>query len=198
MNSYEHAAKSREVPGRTEARPPLQATRLIGQMRERLRYLHYSYRTEESYVYWAKFYIRFHGLKHPRNLGKGDVEAFLTMLATQRKVSVSTHRQALSSLLFMYKEVLVQELPWLQEIGRPTPKRRIPAVLTIGEVQRLLSHLDGEPALLARLLYGTGMRLNEGLALRTKDIDFERHAIIVREGKGSKDRVVMLPEPAYA
>ena len=189
MNSYEKAAKPRNLI----FRPPLQAPRLIGQVRERLRYLHYSYRTEQSYVHWAKFFIHFHGLKHPRDLGKPEVEAFLTMLATQRKVSVATHRQALSALLFLYKEVLAQELPWLQEIGRPLPKRRIPAVLTVPEVQRLFAFMDGEPALLARLLYGTGMRLMEGLGLRTKDVDFDRQAIIVREGKGSKDRVVMLP-----
>ena len=189
MYSSENPAKTR-----TQGfRPPLQATRLLGQLRERLRYLHYSYRTEETYVHWARFYIHFHGLRHPRDLGKAEVEAFLTMLATQRKVSVSTHRQALSALLFLYKEVLAQQLPWLDEIGRPLPKRRIPAVLTVAEVQRLLAFIDGQPALLARLLYGTGMRLMEGLALRTKDVDFDRHAIVVREGKGAKDRVVMLP-----
>lgn len=174
-------------------RPPLRATRILGQLRERLRYLHYSFRTEQSYVSWTRHFIHFHGLKHPRELGKADVEAFLTMLATQRKVSVSTHRQALSALLFLYKEVLGQQLPWLDEIGRPTPKRRIPSVLTGIEVQRLLAVMDGDTGLLARLLYGTGMRLMEGLSLRVKDLDFDRRAIVVREGKGAKDRVVMLP-----
>jgi integron integrase len=108
-------------------------------------------------------------------------------------VSVSTHRQALSALLFLYKEVLSQDLPWLGEIGRPVPKRRIPSVLTVAEVQRLLALLDGEVGLLARLLYGSGMRLMECLSLRVKDVDFARHTIVVREGKGGKDRVVMLP-----
>jgi integron integrase len=171
----------------------LQSARLLGQLRDRLRYLHYSLRTEQSYVYWAKFFVHFHGLRHPRDLGKPEVEAFLTMLATERKVSVSTHRQALSALLFLYKEVLASELPWLQEIGRPVRKRRIPAVLSQIECQRLLSTMEGEAGLLARLLYGTGMRLAEGLSLRVKDVDFDRRVIVVREGKGAKDRVVMLP-----
>jgi len=174
-------------------RPPLRSARLLGQLRERLRYLHYSLRTEQSYVYWTKFFVHFHALKHPRDLGKPQVEAFLTMLATERKVSVSTHRQALSALLFLYKEVLASELPWLQEIGRPVRKRRIPAVLSVLECQRLLSAIEGEAGLLARLLYGTGMRLAKGLSLRVKDLDFERRVIVVREGKGAKDRVVMLP-----
>lgn len=179
-------------------RPPLQSTRLLGQLRERIRYLHYSLRTEDAYVYWARAFIHFHGLKHPRDLGKAGVEAFLTMLATERKVSASKHRQALSALVFLYKEVLGQELPWLDEIGRPIPKKRIPAVLSVPEVQRLLSFMDGEAGLLARLLYGTGMRLMEGLSVRVKDIDFDRHAIVVREGKGAKDRVVMLPRALEA
>ena len=167
-------------------------------MRERLRYLHYSLRTEQAYLYWVRWFIRFHGLRHPRSMGRLEVEAFLTMLATGRKVSVSTHRQALSALLFLYKEVLCQELPWLQEIGRPVAARRIPTVMTVPEVERVLGFMEGQAGLLARLLYGTGMRLMEGLSLRVKDVDFARHAIIVREGKGSKDRVVMLPRSLAA
>jgi integron integrase len=165
----------------------------LGQLRERLRYLHYSLRTEQSYLYWVRWFIRFHGVRHPRDMGKHEVEVFLTMLATERQVSVSTHRQALSALLFLYKEVLGQDLPWLQEIGRPVPTRRIPSVLTVQEVQRLLDLMEGQTGLLARLLYGTGMRLMECLSLRVKDMDFSRHVIVVREGKGAKDRVVMLP-----
>jgi integron integrase len=189
MNSSALDDKHRKVV----VRPALQSPRLLGQLRERLRYLHYSLRTEEAYVHWARFFVHFHGLRHPRELGKGDVEAFLTMLATERKVSVSTHKQALSALVFLYKEVLGEQLPWLDEIGRPAYKRRIPAVLSLAEVQRLLGFLDGEAGLLARLLYGTGMRLMEGLSLRVKDVEFDRCAIVVREGKGAKDRVVMLP-----
>lgn len=191
MNSHENGDEA--GTRRSPFRPPLQSPRLIGQVRERLRYLHYSLRTEQNYVYWVRLFVHFHGLRHPRDLGKAEVEAFLSMLATERKVSVSTHRQALSAMLFLYKEVLGQQLPWLDEIGRPLPRRRIPVVLTVPEVQRLLGFLDGEMGLLARLLYGTGMRLMEGLSLRTKDIDFDRSAIVVREGKGAKDRVVMLP-----
>jgi integron integrase len=126
-------------------------------------------------------------------MGAPEVEAFLAHLANERRVSVATHRQALSALLFLYREVLGLKLPWLQELGRPVPKRRIPVVLTRDEVARVLAAMTGESALLARLLYGTGMRLHEGLSLRVKDVDFARHVIVVREAKGAKDRVVMLP-----
>jgi len=188
---YSHETRPTRRIG--DDRPPLKSTRLLAQLRERLRYLHYSLRTEQTYVYWTRFFVHFHALRHPRELGQPEVEAFLTMLATERKVSVSTHRQALSALLFLYREVLGQELPWLQEIGRPTPKRRIPAVLGAIECRHLLSLMEGDTGLLARLLYGTGMRLAEGLSLRVKDLDFDRRVIVVREGKGAKDRVVMLP-----
>ena len=174
-------------------RPALQATRILGQLRERLRYLHYSLRTEEAYVYWVRYFIRFHGMRHPREMAQPEAEAFLTMLATQRQVSTSTHRQALSALLFLYKEVIDQQLPWLAEIGRPAVHKRIPTVLTPPEVERIFAFLEDDVGLVARLLYGTGMRLTEGLSLRVKDIDFARRVIVVREGKGSKDRVVMLP-----
>jgi integron integrase len=190
MDQRENHAQTRNG----DFRPPLRSSRILGQLRERIRYLHYSLRTEQSYVSWARAFIHFHGMRHPREMGKPEVEAFLSMLATQRKVAVSTHRQALSALVFLYREVLSRELPWLQEIGRPQVRRRIPAVLTPAEVLRLLTFMDGEPALLARLLYGTGMRLAEGLGLRVKDIDFDRRVVIVREGKGAKDRVVMLPD----
>lgn len=132
-------------------------------------------------------------MRHPRDMGAVEVEAFLTHLATDRKVSASTHNQALSALLFLYREVLNIELPWMDGINRPTQKRRIPSVLTKDEVAGLLAHMDGQTALLARLLYGTGMRLMEGMRLRIKDVDFDRHVIIVRDAKGGKDRVVMLP-----
>jgi integron integrase len=163
-------------------------------MRERLRYMHYSLRTEKTYLFWVRWFIRFSGLRHPRDMGQPEVETFLTMLANERKVAPATHRQALSAILYLYKEVLVQDLPWMQGIGRPTPSKRIPSVLTRDEVGSVLALMDGVPGLLARLLYGTGMRLMEGLSLRVKDVDFARHVIIVRDGKGGKDRVVvMLP-----
>jgi integron integrase len=177
--------------------PALQSTRLLDQMRERIRYLHYSLSTEQVYLYWVRFFIRWSGrggvMHHPRDMGAAQVEAFLTMLATERKVSASTHNQALSAVLFLYREVLGVELPWLNDIHRPAHQRRIPSVLTRDEVAGLLAQMDGPAALVAKLLYGTGMRLMEGMRLRIKDVDFDRHAIIVREAKGGKDRVVMLP-----
>lgn len=177
--------------------PPLQSTRVLDQLRERMRYMHYSLSTEQVYVYWVRFFIRWSArsgqMQHPRDMGAPDVEAFLSMLATERKVSASTHNQALSAVLFLYREVLGIALPWLDNINRPTQKRRIPSVLTKDEVAGLLAHMDGQTALLARLLYGTGMRLMEGMRLRIKDVDFDRHVIIVREAKGGKDRVVMMP-----
>ncbi|MBS3911209.1 MAG: integron integrase [Hydrogenophaga sp.] len=177
--------------------PVLRSTRLLDQVRERIRYLHYSLQTEKAYLHWVRFFIRWHGrggvMQHPREMGAAEVEAFLTMLATERQVSASTHNQALSALLFLYREVLGMDLPWLDGINRPTQKRRIPSVLTREEVASMFQFLEGELALLAKLLYGTGMRLMEGLRLRIKDVDFDRQVIIVREAKGGKDRVVMLP-----
>jgi integron integrase len=182
--------------------PPLQSTRLLDQVRERIRYLHYSLSTEKVYLYWVRFFIRWSArngqMRHPRDMGPSEVEAFLSMLAVERKVSASTHNQALSAVLFLYREVLNVELPWLDNINRPTQQRRIPSVLTKDEVACLLAQMDGQTALLARLLYGTGMRLMEGMRLRIKDVDFDRHVIIVREAKGGKDRVVMMPRSLAA
>ncbi|WP_397409241.1 integron integrase [Polaromonas sp.] len=178
--------------------PPLQSTCLLDQVRERIRYMHYSLSTEKTYLYWARFFVRWTGrggnMRHPRDMGAQEVEAFLSMLATERRVSVSTHNQALSALLFLYREVLGIDLPWLEGINRPTQMKRIPSVLTKDEVAGLLAQMDGLAALIARLLYGTGMRLMEGMRLRIKDVDFDRRVIIVREAKGGKDRVVMLPQ----
>ncbi len=163
-------------------------------MRERVRYLHYSPRTEDAYVFWARAFIRFHGIRHPRELSGSEVEAFLSWLALERKVAPSTHKQALSALLFLYGKVLGLQLPWMSEIGRPRSQRRLPVVLTKPEVLAVLAQMGGPHRLLAQLLYGTGMRISEALQLRVKDIDFEHRAVIVREGKGNKDRVVMLPQ----
>ena len=174
--------------------PPLRSVKVLDQLRERIRYLHYSLRTEQAYVYWVRAFIRFHGVRHPLTMGSSEVEAFLCWLADERQVSASTHRQALASLLFLYGKVLCVDLPWLKEIGRPRPTRRLPVVLAPDEVARILSFLDGEHRLLAQLLYGTGMRISEGLQLRVKDIDFDHATIVVREGKGSKDRALMLPQ----
>lgn len=174
--------------------PPLQSARLLDQVRERVRYLHYSLRTEESYLHWIRAFIRFHDRRHPRELGAEQVEAFLMWLANERNVAVSTHRQALSALLFLYQKVLGLDLPWMQSIGRPQRKPRLPVVLSADEVLRVLTLMAGEHRLLAQLLYGTGMRITEGLQLRVKDVDFERRTLIVRCGKGGKDRALMLPD----
>jgi integron integrase len=174
--------------------PPLKAVKVLDQLRERIRYLHYSIRTEETYVKWVRAFIRFHDRRHPATMGGEEVEEFLSWLANTRRVAVSTHKQALSALLFFYGKVLGVDLPWMKEIGRPRTKRRLPVVLSPDEVARILCFLEGEHRLFAQLLYGTGMRINEGLQLRVKDVDFARNTIIVREGKGGKDRAVMLPQ----
>lgn len=163
-----------------------QPPRLLACLRERIRYLHYSLRTEQAYVYWARAFIRYHGVRHPRDMGQVEVELFLAHLANERHVSVSTHKQALCALLFLYREVLNQELPWMQDLSRPKSRVRVPTVLSREEVARLLAAIDGTSGLIARVLYGTGLRLMECLRLRTKDIDFDRSVIVVREGKGAR------------
>lgn len=172
------------------APPPM---RLLDQLRQEIRYLHYSIRTEQAYVHWVRSFVRFHEMRHPAELGHSAVETFLTWLATEQQVSVSTHKQALSALLFLYQKVLRLSVPWLDDIARPQRAPRLPVVLSHDEVARVLAALPDDHRLFGQLLYGTGMRLTEGLRLRVKDIEFERRAIIVREGKGAKDRVVMLP-----
>ena len=175
--------------------------RLVEQLCEVLRYKHYSLKTEQAYVYWVKFFVRWCGrggqMCHPRDMGAAQVTQFLTMLANERRVSVSTHNQALSALLFLYREVLGVDLPWMDEVKRPSRPPRIPSVLTKTEVAALLGRLEGEMALLGKLLYGTGMRLMEGLRLRVKDVDFDRQVLMVRQAKGGKDRVVMLPKSLH-
>ncbi len=178
-----------------------QSKRLLEQVSEVLRYKHYSLKTEQAYVYWVRFFVRWSGhggqLRHPRDMGAAEVAQFLTMLANERRVSVSTHNQALSALLFLYRDVLGIDLPWLSEVQRPSRPRRIPSVLTQAEVAALLGVMDGEMALLGSLLYGTGMRLMEGLRLRVKGVDFDRQVLVVRQAKGGKDRVVMLPRTLH-
>ncbi len=151
-------------------------------------------RTEDAYVDWARRFILFHGKRHPADMGAADVTAFLTHLAVERRVSASTQNQAKSALLFLYQQVLQQELPWLDEIVTARSSRRLPVVLTPSEVRALLLELSGTMHLVASLLYGTGMRLLEGLRLRVKDVEFERREILVRQGKGGKDRITVLPE----
>lgn len=174
--------------------PPLAAPRLLDQVRERARYLHYSLSTERAYVHWVRAFVRFHGCRqHPREMGAPEVEAFLTWLAAERGVSASTHGQALSALLFLYQKVFALDLPWMQSIGRPRRQPRLPVVLSQEQVAALLMQLDGVHRLLAQVLYGCGMRIAEAHALRVKDVDFERRTLIVRCGKGGKDRALMLP-----
>ncbi|MEY4765953.1 MAG: hypothetical protein RI907_2626 [Pseudomonadota bacterium] len=178
--------------------PKLTSVRLLDQVRERCRYRHYSLRTEEAYVHWVKCFVHFHGCKHPQHLGAREVEAFLSHLANDREVAAATHKQALSALIFLFDQVLGLPMPWLQHIGRPKTERKLPVVLQPEEVQRVLNALDARHKLVGQLLYGTGMRLMEGLRLRVKDIDFPHQTIVVRDGKGGKDRAVMLPSRLIA
>jgi integron integrase len=172
--------------------------KLIDQVRDRLRVKHYSIRTEQVYVDWIRRYIFFHDKRHPKDMEAADVEAFLTHLAVAGKVSASTQNQAKSALLFLYREVLDMQLEWLENITQAKAPKRLPVVLTVSEVQALLSHLKGTHLLIASLLYGGGMRLMEVVRLRVKDVEFSRREILVREGKGFKDRVTMLPEAVVA
>lgn len=168
--------------------------KLLDQVRDRIRTKHYSLRTETQYTQWIKRFILFHGKRHPQAMGSAEIEAFLTHLAVAGKVSASTQNQALSALLFLYKEILSIDLPWLNEIVRAKQPQRLPTVLTRTEVQAILVRMSGTYGLMANLLYGTGMRLMECVRLRVKDVDFERGEIFIRDGKGAKDRITMLPE----
>ena len=166
---------------------------LLDRVRDRIRVKHYSIRTEQAYCDWIKRFVIFHGKRHPSELGAPDVEAFLTSLAVQGRVAASTQNQAKSALLFLYKEVLGAELPWLDGMQRAKAPVRLPVVLTRDEVARVLARLDGVHRLIGALLYGTGLRIMEAMRLRVKDVEFSRREILVRDGKGNKDRVTMLP-----
>ncbi|WP_277726475.1 integron integrase [Pseudoxanthomonas sp. SE1] len=159
----------------------------------RLRVGHYSLRTERAYLGWIRRFILANDKRHPRELGVAQVEAFLTELAVEGRVAASTQNQALSALLFLYREVLGLKLAWMDDVVRAKRPLRVPTVLSQSEVRALLAHMDGRMALLARLLYGSGMRLMEGVRVRVKDVDFARNEITVREGKGGKDRRTVLP-----
>ncbi len=168
--------------------------RLLDQVRDAIRSRHYSIRTEDAYTDWVRRFVLFHGKRHPRDLGPAELSEFLTWLAVERHVAPSTQNQAKSALLFLYREVLGIDLPWLDDVIAAKLPRRLPVVLTPSEARSLLHELNGTMGLFASLLYGTGMRLLEGLRLRVKDVDFERREILVRHGKGGKDRVTVLPE----
>ena len=158
----------------------------------------HSLRTEEVYVDWVRRYVRFCGLRHPSECGAPELEAFLTRLATEGGVSASTQNQARSAILFLYKEVLQTELPWLENVASAKRPARLPVVLTRDEARRVLVETQGTTGLVLRLLYGTGMRVLECLRLRVKDVEFTRLEIVVREGKGFRDRVTMLPASLVA
>lgn len=167
--------------------------RLMEQVRRRLRVKHYSLRTEGIYLGWIRRFILANGKRHPREMAAPEVEAFLSALANRGRVAASTQNQALSALLFLYREVLGIDLPWMDGVTRAKRPRRLPTVLSVAEVQAILARMDGRPWLLASLLYGTGLRLMECLRLRVQEVDFKRNEIMVRNGKGGKDRRTMLP-----
>jgi integron integrase len=173
----------------TSIEPP----KLLDQVRDKIRLKHYSIRTEQAYTDWIKRYIFHFNKRHPKDLGANEVEQFLTYLAVEGNVAASTQNQAKSALLFLYKEVLGEALPWLDDIEQAKVPKRLPVVLSKEEVQAILRQLNGTHHLIVSLLYGTGMRILEGLRLRVKDIDFARKEILIRDGKGYKDRVTMLP-----
>ena len=167
---------------------------LLDRVRALIRAKHYSIRTERIYVYWIKRFICFYGKRHPQEMGKAEVEGFLSHLACAQRVAASTQNQALAALLFLYKEILATRLPWLDDIVRAKRPKKLPVFLSKDEVGRLLQECDGTVGLILRLLYGTGMRIMECATLRVMDIDFGAREVIVRHGKGAKDRVTMLPE----
>ena len=167
--------------------------RLLDRVRDAVRARHYSRRTEEAYVVWIRRYILFQGKRHPAEMGAGEITQFLTDLAVRRKVAASTQNQALSELLFLYREVLGQEIPWLEDVVRAKRARRLPVVLTRDETRAILDQLRSVPRLMALLLYGAGLRVLECARLRVKDVDLASNQIVVRAGKGDRDRVTMLP-----
>tara|TARA_R110000868_G_scaffold318088_1_gene578892 strand:- start:313 stop:1281 length:969 start_codon:yes stop_codon:yes gene_type:complete len=167
--------------------------RLLDQVRQQIRVRNYSIRTEAVYAEWVKRYIRFHHYRHPLEMGGAEIEAFLTHLAVKRNVAGATQNQALAALLFLYKEVLKVDLPWLNGIVRAKKPKHLPVVLTRDEVSRVLVQMSGVKWMVATLLYGSGLRLLEALRLRIKDVEFSRGEVVVRDGKGQKDRVTMLP-----
>lgn len=177
---------------------PENSPKLLDQVQAVLRMKHYSIRTERVYLDWIKRYILFHHKTHPAQMGAPEVEAFLSHLAVAGKVAASTQNQAKSALLFLYREVLALELPWLDNVTQAKTPQRLPVVLTVSEVKSLLNRLDGTLWLMASLLYGGGLRLMECVRLRVKDVDFEMRQVTVREGKGFKDRVTMLPGSSIA
>jgi integron integrase len=166
--------------------------------REKIRNRHLALRTEQAYLHWMRRYVRFHGRRHPSEMGMGEVETFLTHLAVEGKVAAATQNQALQAILFLYRQVLDTDLPWLQNVTRASRPKRLPVVLSAAEVRSLLAQLDGTCRLIANLLYGSGPRLMEAHRLRIKDLNFERCELVVRDAKGGRDRVTVLPATVVA
>jgi integron integrase len=171
---------------------------LMGEVRSALRARHYSRRTEQAYCLWVRRFIRFHGLRHPSDMAEAEINAFVTHLAVAEHVSASTQTQALSAILFLYRHVLGRDIGALTDLVRAQKPRRLPIVLTADEVKSVLAELEGDKRLMASLMYGAGLRLSECLRLRVQDVDFSRGEIVVRGGKGDKDRMTMLPEALAA
>jgi integron integrase len=172
------------------AEPP----RLLEQVRDRIRARHLSYRTEKTYLYWIRRFIRFHKMRHPRDMAAPEIEEFLTSLAVVNKVSAATQNQALAGVLFLYRDVLEFDLPWLANVVRAKLPQHLPVVLTRQEVRKVMAHLRGTEWLIASLLYGSGMRVTECLQLRVKDLELSRREVLIRDAKGQKDRVTVLPD----
>ena len=168
--------------------------RLLDRVRNKIRVKHYSIRTEQAYVDWIRRFILFHGKRHPEQMGAKEIETFLSHLAVDRNVAASTQNQALSAILFLYREVLETELPWLENVTRAKKPQRLPVVLSNKEIQSVFLHIEGTHLLMASLMYGSGLRLMECVRLRVKDVDFSHHQVVVRNGKGGKDRGTLLPD----
>jgi integron integrase len=170
-----------------------QPPRLLDQVRQTIRLKHFSLQTEKSYVYYITQFILFHNKRHPRDMGVDEIRAYLTHLAVEKNVAASTQNIALSALLFLYKQVLKIDLPYIDQIERAKKPKRVPVVYSRAEVKSILANLEGTPYLIASLLYGCGLRLTECLSLRVKDLDFEYRQITIRDGKGAQDRITMMP-----
>ncbi|MBI3607647.1 MAG: integron integrase [Nitrospirae bacterium] len=180
-------------PYKTTDSGTLQKPRLLDRLRDAIRVRHYSIRTEQAYLQWVRRFIFFHNKRHPDEMGRPEVEAFLTHLAVEGRVAAATQNQALNAIVFLYKQVLKREVGQFEKLVWAKRNPRVPVVLTISEVTAVLNHIEGVVALMARLLYGSGLRLMECCQLRVKDVDFDYRQITVRDGKGAKDRVTMLP-----
>jgi integrase len=172
--------------------------KLLDQVSDALRTKHYSYRTQQTYIDWIKRYILFHNKRHPREMGANEIREFIVYLAAERKVTTSTQNQALSTILFLYCTVLQKEISLPPDLVHPSRPKRLPTVLTHAEAMSVINHLCGTPRLIAKILYGSGLRLMECMRLRVKDIDFDNHQIIVRGGKGDNDRFTILPDSVAA